>query len=105
MRRTGGNLTGPGVVRVRLYLSTNTSFDSSDYRASLDYSGSQFSTSTLNSSGIETRNVECAPGDISIPPTLPFGTYYWIAVVDYDNQHYESSESNNVLVGGLATVR
>ncbi len=105
VRRTGGNLTSSLPARVRIYLSTNTSLESWDYRASLDYSGSLFSASSLNAYGSVTQSVECAPDDVSlVPPRVPVGTYYWIAVVDDLYSHSESSEGNNIYVGGLVTV-
>jgi hypothetical protein len=105
--RTGGSLTSSGTVLVRIFLSRDSTWSTDDYRASLEYSSASFSSATLNSSGSLRQNVECAPGDVSLG-MLNTGFYYWLAVVDPSfggsGIHPESSETNNVFVGGTVTV-
>ena len=104
VQRTGGALTSGSYVLVRIYLSTDATITTSDYRASLEYSSAQFPNASLNSAGSVTQSVECAPGDVSLGP-IAAGTYYWGAIVDPTGFHAESSESNNVVVGGVVSVR
>jgi hypothetical protein len=36
---------------------------------------------------------------------MPTGWYYWGAIVDPDNYHPESNQTNNVKAGGMVQVQ
>jgi CARDB len=104
VQRTGGSLSAGSYVLVRVYLSTDPTITTSDYRCSFDDTSAQFSVSSLNASGSLRQDIGCSPGDVSVGP-IAAGTYYWGAIVDPTSFHSESNESNNVIAGGTVSVR
>jgi subtilase family serine protease len=92
-------LANPGTlpasnVDLAYYLSTNQTLDSSDLLL-----GTNAGTTTLVSAQSETRATT-----LSIPAATALGSYYLLAVADYQNAIAESDETNNVTAQALTVT-
>lgn len=95
--RTGGLLTNPFYVEVKVYLSVDQTIASSDILIGTSNSN-QFLNSTLNSNGTATETILCNLN--SITPQ----DYFIGAIVDEVNHHPEMNENNNTNVGNIIQI-
>ena len=93
IRNQGSANAGP--FRVGFYYSTN-----SNITASSIFSGTYCDITA----GLTANNTFTCSGSVSIPASLPQGTYYFGAIVDDLNQVTESSESNNLRLADTGTI-
>lgn len=77
-----------------VYLSTDPQITTSDTR---------LGTRTVSSLGYGLMNTGATV--VTIAPTLPSGTYYVGVIADYANTIWESSETNNTLLGTPVIIR
>lgn len=82
-----------GSFSVGLYLSTDTVITTNDSRIG------SYSVSNLASGASNTKTIT-----VTIPSTLPPGTYTLGGIADYTNQAKESDETNNSLAGSSIGV-
>ena len=100
---TGGSITVSNTVSasggipagfyVGIYLSADSVITSSDI-----FIGYRYVT------GLATGASSAATTTITIPTTVPGGTYYIGAIADYNNAVKESDETNNALAGNQITI-
>ena len=95
LNKYGGKISSGSYVTVNVYLSTNDTISTND--TLLCSSTSDFSVSTLNSSGTFTKTLSC---------TLPSnsGNYYIGAIVDPSGSYSEFNENNNSTLGHAITL-
>ncbi len=81
-----------GVMTYKVYLSTNTTVDGSDF---------VLHTDTKNMTGGQTVNENLS---ITVPRTVPGGTFYYLLEVDSGRTITEANESNNVVASASQVV-
>ncbi|MBI3010337.1 MAG: S8 family serine peptidase [Candidatus Omnitrophica bacterium] len=80
---------------VGLYLSTDATITTSDLRVG----------SYTQAAGLAVGATKTTTAGVTIPTYISPGTYYWGAIVDYNNALFEISETNNTKAGNAVKIQ